>query len=198
MSLRIIEKAEIAAFVSDVMRQYAVIGPQVKAPQADGREQFVFGSITDPAQLRLDYNTTILPPKKYLLPQEETLFTFRTTDLSASPVLHTQPQVIFGVHTCDIHAMKLLDAVFTAGQQDQHYLQRRKSTLIIGIECLKPCDGHSFCKSMNTLTASDGFDLHLTDLGDVYAVEVGTEAGAQLLQEHCQGSATPLKRPSAG
>ena len=94
--------------------------------------------------------------------------------------------MIFGVHTCDIHAMKLLDAVFATGQPDEHYLRRRESTLIIGIECLKPCDEHSFCKSMNTLTANDGFDLHLTDLGDVYAVEVGTEAGEKLLQEHCQ------------
>ena len=82
--------------------------------------------------------------------------------------------------------MKLLDAVFATGQPDEHYLRRRESTLIVGIECLKPCDEHSFCKSMNTLTANDGFDLHLTDMGDVYAVEVGTEAGAKLLQEHCQ------------
>ncbi|MCX7669050.1 MAG: ATP-binding protein, partial [Anaerolineae bacterium] len=188
MSLKIIEKAAMGKFVSGVMKQYAVIGPQLKAPQADGKEQFVFGPITDPAQLRLDYNTTILPPKKYLLPQEEVLFTFRTADLSASVVLHAQPQVIFGVHTCDIHAMKLLDAVFATGQQDQHYLQRRKATLIIGIECLKPCDEHSFCKSMNTLTVNDGFDLHLTDLGDAYAVEVGTPAGEKLLQDYAQFS----------
>ena len=186
MSLKIIEKGAMAAFVSGVMGQYTVVGPQVKDQQAVGREQFAFGPLTDPDQLRLDYNTTILPPKKHLLPQEERLFTFRTADLSATPELDARPQVIFGVHTCDIHAMKLLDAVFATGQPDEHYLRRRESTLIIGIECLKPCDEHSFCKSMNTLTASDGFDLHLTDMGDVYAVEVGTEAGAKLLQEHCQ------------
>jgi sulfhydrogenase subunit beta (sulfur reductase) len=47
---------------------------------------------------------------------------------------------------------------------------------------MQPCDEHSFCKSMGTLTASDGYDLHLTDLGDAYAVDVGTDAGADLLQ----------------
>ncbi len=186
MSLKIIEKAAMAAFVSGVMGQYTVVGPQVKAQQADGREQFAFGPLTDPDQLRLDYNTTILPPKKHLLPQEEVLFTFRTADFSTVPALAIQPQVIFGVHTCDLHAMKLLDAVFATGEQDEHYLRRRESSLIIGIECLKPCDEHSFCKSMNTLTASDGFDLHLTDMGDAYAVEVGTDAGAKLLQDYCQ------------
>lgn len=197
MSLKIIEKGAMAAFVSGVMGQYRVVGPQVKDRQADGREQFAFGPITDPDQLRLDYNTTILPPKKHLLPQEEVLFTFRTEDLSATPALEAHPQVILGVHTCDIHAMKLLDAVFATGQKDEHYLSRRESTLIVGIECLKPCDEHSFCKSMNTLTASDGFDLHLTDLGDVYAVEVGTPAGAKLLQDYCQvteGSEAALER----
>ena len=35
---------------------------------------------------------------------------------------------------------------------------------------------------MGTLTADEGFDLHLMDLGDAYAVEIGTEAGADLLQ----------------
>ena len=121
MSLQILEKGAMAAFVSGVMARYAVLGPQVKDLQADGREQFVFGPLTDPSQLRLDYNTTILPPKKHLLPQEETLFAFRTDDFSATPALDIRPQVIFGVHTCDIHAMKLLDAVFATGEKDEHY-----------------------------------------------------------------------------
>lgn len=183
--LKIIEKAAMAAFVAGIMSQYTVVGPQVKAWQTDGRAQFAFDPLTDPDQLRLDYTTTVLPPKKHLWPQEETLFTFRTGDFAVTPCLEAQPQVLFGVHTCDIHAIKLLDTVFATGARDEHYLRRRESTLIVGIECLQPCDEHSFCKSMNTLTASDGFDLHLTDLGDVYVVEVGTEAGAKLLQEHC-------------
>jgi formate hydrogenlyase subunit 6/NADH:ubiquinone oxidoreductase subunit I len=34
---------------------------------------------------------------------------------------------------------------------------------------------------MGTLTADEGYDLHLTDLGEVFAVDVGTEAGRDLL-----------------
>jgi ferredoxin len=34
---------------------------------------------------------------------------------------------------------------------------------------------------MGTLTAGEGYDLHLTDLGPAYAVDVATEAGEQLL-----------------
>jgi sulfhydrogenase subunit beta (sulfur reductase) len=178
MSLRVISKGSMAAFVSNVMSGYEVVGPKEKGGQ------FVFDRITTPDQLRLDYGTTILPPKKYLLPQEEVLFTFDAETMSATAVFDDQPRVVFGVHTCDMHAIALLDAVFATGEKDEHYQKRRDATLIIGIECLAPCDEHSFCKSMNTLSASEGFDLHLTDLGEVYAVEIGTPAGAALLEEH--------------
>ena len=30
---------------------------------------------------------------------------------------------------------------------------------------------------MGTLSADEGYDLHLTDLGDAYAIDIGTEAG---------------------
>jgi len=184
MTLKIIDKGAMAGFVSSLAQQYEVVGPRAK------QGQFVFDSITDYTQLRLDYTTTILPPKKYLLPQEEVLFTFGRRSasdgegLSATPAFDTRARVILGAHTCDIHAMSLLDAVFATGQRDEHYLKRRAATVIIGIECLQPCDEHSFCKSMGTLTAEKGFDLHLIDLGEVYAVETATAAGETLLSAH--------------
>jgi formate hydrogenlyase subunit 6/NADH:ubiquinone oxidoreductase subunit I len=156
-----------------------VLGPVAR------ENKFAFTPIGDAAEVRLDYNTSILPPKKALLPQEETLFTFALDGgFAAQPMLDTRPRVVLGVHTCDIHAMKLLDAVFAKGTPDAHYLKRREKTLIVGIECLSPCDEHSFCKSMGTLTASEGYDLHLTDIGDAYMVDVGTDAGRMLLTLH--------------
>jgi ferredoxin len=181
MSLKIVNKQDVAAFVSSVMTQYDVVGPVAK------ENKFAFAPITDAAQVRLDYNTTILPPKKALLPQEETLFKFETNGgFAAQPVFDIRPRVILGVHTCDLHAMKLIDAVFTAGYPDAHYLKRRENAVIVGLECLTPCDEHAFCKSMGTLSASDGYDVHLTDLGDVYAVDVSTGAGEALLARHAR------------
>jgi ferredoxin len=37
---------------------------------------------------------------------------------------------------------------------------------------------------MGTLTASEGYDLHLTDLGEAYAVDIGSEAGAAFLENY--------------
>lgn len=183
MDLKIINKEKVVSFVASAMKQYAVAGPV----EQDGR--FLFAPLKDAADLRLAYTTTTLPPKKYLLPQEETLFTYETEQKLARTNFNTQQLLLFGVHTCDIHAMGLLDAAFAQGYPDAHYARRRATTYIVGIECLAPCDDQSFCKSMNTLSANSGFDLHLIDLGNKYAVEVGTSAGQALLCEHAQAHA---------
>jgi sulfhydrogenase subunit beta (sulfur reductase) len=179
MSLWVIDKQAVAPFVTQVMEDYRVVGPVAKG------SKFAFDQIEDPADLQLDYNTSILPPKKYLQLPEERMMTFTR---SGGPVLETvvdaQPTVILGVHTCDLHALRVLDQAFSQGYPDAHYLERRKNTLLVGIECLEPCDEHSFCKSMGTLTASSGYDLHLTSLGGSYAVDVGSEAGAALLGKY--------------
>lgn len=181
MSLKIIPKENMGAFVANLVGAYHVVGPKEKA------QKFVFGPIDSPDELRLDYDTTILPPKKYLLPQKEKLFEFEAASFETKPVINEQPTVILGVHTCDLHAIRLLDTVFDHKYQDQHYLARRANTILVGFECLHPCDDHSFCKSMGTLTPpSGGYDLHLTDLGDSYAVDIESEKGAWLIAEHAQ------------
>ncbi len=70
MSFTILQKQDLNSFVRKLMLDYRVVGPI-----ADNGG-FAFEVITDPAELRLDYPTTILPPKKYLLPVRETLFRF--------------------------------------------------------------------------------------------------------------------------
>jgi ferredoxin len=179
MSLWILDKGAVAPLIEGLMADYRVVGPKAKGPK------FAFGDITDPAQLRLDYNITILPPKKVLQPQEERLATFRLGEQpEVEPVIEAGPTVLFGVHTCDLHAIRLLDDAFSQEYPDAHYMERRKQTVIVGLECLEPCDEHSFCKSMGTLTADEGYDLHLTDLGAAYAVDVATEKGEALLSEY--------------
>ncbi|MEA3339164.1 MAG: 4Fe-4S dicluster domain-containing protein [Chloroflexota bacterium] len=178
MSLMILDKGAVAPLVSALGADYRVVGPQAKG------SKFAFGTITDPAQLRLDYDTTILPPKKVLQPPQERLATFNRQEQKIEAVIEAVPTVLLGVHTCDLHAIQLLDEVFSDEHPDAHYLERRKQTVIVGLECLEPCDEHAFCKSMEALTADEGYDLHLTDLGAAYAVDVATEKGEQLLSRY--------------
>jgi sulfhydrogenase subunit beta (sulfur reductase) len=188
MSLWVIDKQEIATFVANLMGDYRVVGPVAKG------EKFAFDTIEDPAKLRLDYNTSILPPKKYLQPQEERLMTFnRAGKTTVETVIEAEPTVILGIHTCDLHALRVLDAAFTQEFPDAHFLRRRRQSLLVGIECLEPCDEHSFCKSMGTLSVSDGYDLHLTDVGDSYVVDVGSPAGTEMLDKYA--AAYPATEP---
>ena len=180
MRLRILPKEEVPRMLKALLGAYRVVGPRAKGPK------FVFGHIEDPAEIRLDYDITILPPKVALQPPQE-----RVAHISlegeapvAEPVIEAEPTVLFGVHTCDVHAIRLLDRAFTADYPDSHYLERRRQTLIVSMECLTPCDEHSFCKDMGTLTADEGYDLHLTDIGDAYTVHIGTEAGEALLERY--------------
>lgn len=176
MSFKILPKAAVQDWVRQVQRDHRVVGPVAK------HGKFVFDEIKDPSALELDYPTSVLPPKKYLLPPREPLFEFKKNGAHKVEVkLETTPTVILGVHTCDLHAIHLLDKINNTGYADQHYQSRRKHTLLVSIECLKPCMPGSFCKSMGTLSVTEGYDLHLTDLGDAYAVDVGSEEGAKLL-----------------
>jgi sulfhydrogenase subunit beta (sulfur reductase) len=176
MSFKIMPKAALPEWVEWLQEQYRVVGPIEK------HGQYVFEEIKESDELALDYPTTVLPPKKYLLPQREELFQFNTSGVHTKASVESQPTVVLGVHTCDMHAIQLLDRVHNTGYADQHYQARRHDTYLVSIECLSPCMEHSFCKSMGTLTVPENYDLHFTDMGDTYGIDIGSEKGEQLLQ----------------
>jgi ferredoxin len=187
MSLYILPKDKLPAFVEALRNQFRVVGP-VRTETG-----YAFDDVMHADQLQLDYNTTILPPKKYFLPQREVLFEYHTENgadarrMEVRPVYQdVEPTVIFGVHTCDMNGIMLYDKVFSEGFKDEHYMARREQMYIIGVECLHPCDEASFCKDMGTLTAPPIYDLHLTDMEDVYMVDTGTSKGERLLMENSE------------
>lgn len=181
---KVLSKKEFAAFVNALAGEYAVFGPTLKERTKDGDEKFTFSAVTDASALRMDYDTSLLSPKKYFLPQQETLlrFTNRGSQCAEAVVDDTQ-RVIVGAHPCDVYATWLLDAVFSKDPKDPNYLSRRQRALIIALDCSRPCDEYSFCHDMGTNYVEDGFDLMLTDIGDAYFAEVGTEAGRELLEK---------------
>lgn len=176
MSFEILPKAALSEWIQRLCVEHRVFGPKPL------ENRHVFAEIHAADGLDLAYPTTILPPKKVLLPAHEALFRFEADGRPLEPDLETTPTVIMGIHTCDMHALALLDRVYGHGYPDQHYLARRRNTTLVSLECLKPCSEHAFCKSMGTLVVPDEFDLHLTDLGDDYAVDIGSDRGAALLR----------------
>jgi len=177
---KVLRKDRLGAFVARLMSAYEVVGPKRK-PEA---EQFYFDRAEHPDELRLDYPTTLLSPKKYFQPQEEALLRFDVSEQPPEfePVVQAPERIIFGMHPCDINALWLLDAVFSDDPEDPNYLRRRERAIVVGLNCLTPCDEHAFCADMGTHEATTGYDLMLTDLGEAYFVDIATEHGGELLE----------------
>jgi len=136
MKLKVINKDKLLPFVNQIMKHLEVVGVKKK-----GEGKYVFDRLESPSEICLDYDVTILPPKKYFLPQRETLIRFKMDrEPSVEPVVESSPRVIFGVHPYDIAAINLLDKVFSQEKPDPNYLKKREDTLIIGIfpPCLLP------------------------------------------------------------
>ncbi|MBI5190503.1 MAG: 4Fe-4S dicluster domain-containing protein [Nitrospirae bacterium] len=172
-----IDKRDLSAFIDGLIPQWEVVAP------VPVEFKYAFRKVGSFQDVALDYTNTMLPPKKFLLPQRDELFSCNPEGgPSLTPRFDETPRVLFGVHSCDVHGIWLLDDILAEGCSDPHYLCRRSNTLIIGLDCKGPCHDNAFCKDMGTLKPAGGFDLFLTDLGERYAVQVGTGAGTALAE----------------
>lgn len=96
---------------------------------------FAFETISRVSDIRLDYDVTALPPKKFLLPAKEVLVTFHNGSHYQS-VFQADPFILFGVHPYDMKAISQMDQVFSGNQKDEHYLARRALCSIVALDPL--------------------------------------------------------------
>jgi|GEM_PF-1791 len=176
----VITKDGLKSIVESLVRETEVVG--VKSRHG----KYVYDRIATWEELCLDYDVTVMPPTKYLLPAKETLLKFKVGDeAQVEPMTEALPRAIIGVHPYDVKAIELLDEAFMATNPDPNYIARRQNTIIIAVDCLNPSP-KSFAPSMDTRLTETGFDLLLTDIGDDYMVAVGSEKGAELLAKYAQ------------
>ncbi|GAB4428642.1 MAG: 4Fe-4S dicluster domain-containing protein [Anaerolineales bacterium] len=122
--------------------------------------------------------------KQFLFPPRVELFKLRknggwTTELPSDE----QPKYAFiGVRGCELSAIQIQDGIFIRDDfTDPVYEKRRQNLFILTVNCLHPA-GACFCTSLQTgPKAASGFDLSLTELDDVFLLEIGSEMGRQIL-----------------
>lgn len=182
---------EIVRFVRSLLQAYDVVAPQRK------KGRIILDRLSDAADLELDYPPSVHSPKKFLFPHWDELFRFK---LESNTLLETEstspPRIIFGMHPCDLHAVKILDDCLFEGETDSTYRAKRESTLLIGADCTP--DEHCFCTSLGTDRIADGFDLFFHQRNGHDLVQTGSEQGRQLLIAHApQTFAAPHEAPLA-
>ena len=188
--MRIIAKENFTEFINALINDDSlnVIGVKSKG------EKFAFGPLDSANELRLDYDVTLLPPKKYFFPQRETLVTYNIgKGFSAKDPAETKKTVIVGVHPYDIVAMLHMDEIFSETKSDPYYFEKRKSSVIIGLNMQK-MSKWCFAPYMGADTIEYGYDLMLTDLGNRYAVAIGSQKGEELLDKYAKGLENALAR----
>lgn len=133
-----------------------------------------FAPIADPAQLRMDYRRTQIPPKKYLLPFREQLLSYREGRY-AEPAEALPAIVLFALHPCDLAGIVYLDRVFLGDNADPGYAARRARLTLVGISC-EP-DDFCFCSAPNSEANCDAF---LTTTRGGYLFSTVTPRGEEI------------------
>lgn len=135
------------------------------------------------------YIPTLLSPKKYFFPQDETLFTFTQGQISEKQLSQNQ-LILVGLRPCDLNAIRQMDRVFLDDIEDPYYKARREKILLIGWDCIEHCDESCFCESVGGLFVNENsYDLLVTPLQggyNDYVISIGSSKGADLLAQHAQ------------
>lgn len=124
-------------------------------------------------------------PKSFFFAEREELYRFLPpsddqpgTFIASLPVVESS--VLFGVHPCDLAAIGYMDRVFA---EDQHYQIRRRSTLLVGFDCARSCEG-GFCSLVDAGPGvhHDLADLVLIPAGDDWVLLSESPAGDEVVR----------------
>jgi len=181
MEARILQRDRLLQLVDELIKDYEVIAP---------RDELSYGEIGSSSEVYLAEEKPFKSLKEFFFPDREVLFEYLLRGEEVKLVPLSLPddtaRVILCARPCDAAALPILDQVFAGDYLDPSYLQRRKSTLIISLACQHPAKT-CFCTSPGGSPAgTEGSDLLLTPLSEVYHVQVITERGRALVEKYGQ------------
>ncbi|MCS7315170.1 MAG: 4Fe-4S dicluster domain-containing protein [Bryobacterales bacterium] len=119
------------------------------------------------------------PPVLRILAAEKSNGEFRIL-----PPLDRPPRYAFlGVRACELAAIAVLDRVLLEDAfPEPNYLARRSELVVIAVQCTRAAPT-CFCASMGTGPGvRSGFDIALTELGEGFLAQAGSERGRGLIE----------------
>jgi len=180
VNYQVLQKKDLDEFIRKLSGKMTVVAPVNK-----GYNNFAFEEVSSAEKIALQYIPTILPPKKYFMPQKEKMLDF---DISGKipedkAVIEYEDIAIFGIHTCDLAGIQCLNMAFSERPRDYNYLIRKDHIFSIGLECNDYCDESASCTLVNAHLPNGGYDLFLSDVGDRFVCHINTHRGAEIAGE---------------
>ena len=127
--------------------------------------------------------------KKFLQPERRKLWQADRNAKWFEVKSETQEQklALWGIHSCELDALKTLDEVFINGSfRNEYYAQVRENLFIIAVGCSNP-SANCFCTTMNGgPKPDDNFDISLVEvLGEVpfFLLTSATEKANELVSD---------------
>jgi sulfhydrogenase subunit beta (sulfur reductase) len=164
----LIAKRDVSKFFSRLSGEYDIVGPVEK------NDVIAFDTIKSFEDVVFDKQSDY-SPKKYFLPQQETLFKFEKEKIKETN--KPEKRVIL-MRPCDANGVLALDKVFLDEHPDTLYKEKRENTLLFVFMCLEPCQ-NGFCTSLRT-NETTNYDLLFVDIGDKYVVSIGNKKSEDL------------------
>jgi len=156
---------------------------QVVAPKPLGKASFTFATLASPEDAKgvtVEYPTTVLPPKRVLLPPREELFTFDKENGPKAVNTAGKPFFFFGLHSYDLGGIRGLDYIFTRDHPESLYIERRKGAIFVGTDYTP--DEHHMAEELGIMKDDrKWFDLWVSKTESGYRLDVLNEDGANAL-----------------
>lgn len=144
---------------------------------------YAFAELEAASDLCLDYDVTILPPKKYFQPPKEILLKYVPKKPETyCAVNECTPLTLVGVHYYDLAGIYLMDKAFSEGERDENYMKKRENALLIGMYPTKP-QKNRFARSVVKDQARKVTDIMMTEIGGDLVLEILTEKGQKYLED---------------
>ncbi len=186
MTAKKLSKESFLSWVDGIVStEQKVYGVQAHKDKPD---KFEYATLQKAQDLRMDYDVTVLSPKKYFQPPVETIVKFEVKG-SYESVHDTEKFILIGVHPYDLVAINQMDKLFSQDNIDSHYMTRRNNATIIACDVVNASE-NVFASSMGTATVKQGFDVLVTDIGESYVVAAATDKGQALLDTATADEAT--------
>ncbi|MFH0778537.1 MAG: 4Fe-4S dicluster domain-containing protein [Candidatus Eisenbacteria bacterium] len=139
----------------------------------------IYGRVSDFSELEPAVTRTVIPAKIFFHPPHFNMFKFSEHGY-CEELRDVASRIVVGLHPCDIHALLILDRLFSRDFPDPYWIMRREKTVVIGHSCLP--DEKCFCHSTGTDVVEEGFDLFFSDLDEFYLVWIGSSKGDDLIR----------------